>query len=110
MDDKAVKPKILVFSKLFWPEGGGAELATYLIIRDVLSKYFDVTVVSGTSKPAPDILRICRYIYWDMLRTRYKPMEWIKIFASTDYIKRLIEETGYYLLTFTHSNTSGDYL
>jgi len=88
-----VKPKILVFSKLFWPEGGGAELATYLIIRDVLSKYFDVTVVSGTSKPAPDILRICRYIYWDMLRTRYKPLEWIKIFVSMDYIKRLIEET-----------------
>jgi glycosyltransferase involved in cell wall biosynthesis len=93
MDDKAVKPKILVFSKLFWPEGGGAELATYLIVRDVLSKYFDVIVVSGTRKPAPDILRICRYIYWDILRAKYKPLEWIKIFASMDYIKRLIKES-----------------
>lgn len=87
-----MKPKILVLSKLFWPEGSGGELATYLVIRDILSKYFDVTVVSGTRKPAPDTLKICRYIHWYMLRTKYKPLEWIKIFANMDYVKRLIKE------------------
>ena len=30
--------KVLVVSKLFWPEGGGAELATYLAVKSVLSK------------------------------------------------------------------------
>ena len=42
-----MKPRVLVFSKLFWPEGEGAELATYLIVK-LLSRRFDVAVVSGT--------------------------------------------------------------
>ncbi|MGB9828204.1 MAG: glycosyltransferase family 4 protein [Thermosphaera sp.] len=87
-----MKPRLLVFSKLFWPEGGGAELATYIIARDILSKYFDVTVVSGTDKPDPGVSRICRYIYGGLLRERYKPLEWIEIFAGIDHVKRLIEE------------------
>jgi len=90
---KITKPKILVFSKLFWSEGGGAELATYLIIRDVLSKYFDVTVVSGTKTPEQDILGSIRYIYWNILETRYKPIEWIKLFANINWLKRLVEKT-----------------
>ena len=39
-------PRIAVFTK-FWREGS-AELAIYLIARDVLSRYFDVVVMSGT--------------------------------------------------------------
>ena len=88
-----MKPKILVFSKLFWPKGGGAELATYLIARDALSKYFDVTVVSGTKTPEQDILGSIRYIYWNILETRYKPTEWIKLFANINWLKRLVEKT-----------------
>jgi len=88
-----MRPKILVFSKLFWPEGGGAELATYLIVRDVLSKYFDVTVVSGTKTPEQDILGSMRYIYWNILETKYKPIEWIKLFANINWLKRLVEKT-----------------
>jgi len=26
----SVRPRLLVFSKFFWPEGGGTELAAYL--------------------------------------------------------------------------------
>jgi glycosyltransferase involved in cell wall biosynthesis len=88
---KAVKPRLLIFSKLFWPEGGGAELATYTIVGDILSKYFDVTVVSGTDKPGSGVSRICRYMYWGLLRAGYKPLEWIEIFANMDYVKKLIE-------------------
>jgi len=84
--------RVLVFTKLFWPEGGGAELATYLIVRDILSKYFDVVAVSGTEKPKDDILRCCRYIYWSVLKTRYKPVEWLKLLANTKTIRKLVKQ------------------
>jgi len=84
--------RVLVFTKLFWPEGGGAELATYLIVRDILSKYFDVIVISGTEKPKDDILRCCKYIYWSVLKTMYKPVEWLKLLANTKTIRKLVEQ------------------
>jgi glycosyltransferase involved in cell wall biosynthesis len=87
-----MKPRILAFVKLFWPEGGGAELATYLIFKDILSKYFDVTIVSGTRNPEPDILKHARYIHWNVLEARYKPIEWIKTFTCVGWIKNLVEK------------------
>jgi glycosyltransferase involved in cell wall biosynthesis len=87
-----MKPRILVFTKLFWPDGGGAELATYLIVKDILSKYFDVTIVSGTRNPEPDILKHARYIHWVALEARYKPIEWIKTFAGIGWVEKLVEE------------------
>mgnify|MGYP000495217941 CR=1 FL=1 len=86
------RQRVAVFTKFFWPEGGG-ELATYLIIRDILLKYFDVIIVSGTKKPKNDILSCCRYIYWSVLRTRYKPAEWLKLLANTKTIRKLVEQT-----------------
>jgi glycosyltransferase involved in cell wall biosynthesis len=87
-----MKPRILVLTKLFWPEGSGAELATYLIIKDVLSKYFDVAIVSGTRSPEPDILKHAKYIHWSALEARYKPIEWIKTFVSIGWVRNLVEE------------------
>jgi len=84
--------RVLVLVKLFWPEGGGAELATYLIVRDILSKYFDVIVMSGTEKPKDDILRCCKYIYWSVLKTMYKPVEWLKLLANAKTIRKLVEQ------------------
>jgi hypothetical protein len=80
-----MKPRILVFTKLFWPEGGGGELATYLIIRDILSKHFDVTIISGTRNPEPDILKHTRYVHWSTLEARYKSVELIKTFVSIGF-------------------------
>ena len=54
--------RITVITRYFWPEGGGAEHATYLIIRDVLSRVGDVTVISGTRRPA--IIRGVNYVFW----------------------------------------------
>jgi hypothetical protein len=68
-----MKPRILVLTKLFWPEGGDAELAIYLITRDILSKYFNVTIVSGNRNPEPDILKRTGYIHWSALEAEYKP-------------------------------------
>lgn len=70
-----MRSRVLAFSKLFWPEGGGAELATYLIVRDILSRHFDVTVVSGTEEPHPDVLSCCRYLRWYALKAGYKPLK-----------------------------------
>jgi glycosyltransferase involved in cell wall biosynthesis len=87
-----MKLRILVLTKLFWPEGGGAELATYLIIKDILSKHFDVTIVSGTRNPEPDIFKHAGYIHWDALEARYKPIEWVKTFVSIGWVRNLVEE------------------
>jgi hypothetical protein len=48
-----MRPKLLVLTRLFWPEGSGGELATYLFLRRYLGRYFDVVVVSGTKRLAP---------------------------------------------------------
>jgi len=87
------KPRITVFTKLFWPEGGGAELATYLTVKNILSKHFDIVIMTGTKKPKVDVLRCCRYIYWPILKTKYKPVEWLKIFANTKTIRKLVEQS-----------------
>jgi glycosyltransferase involved in cell wall biosynthesis len=91
VDAKALKPRILLFSKLFWPEGGGGELATYLIARSILSKHFDVTIVSGTRRPEPDVLKAARYVHWSALESKLKPVEWFKLVANAKHIRSLIE-------------------
>jgi len=100
-----MKPRILVLTKLFWPEGGGAELATYLIVKDILSKHFDVTIVSGTRSPEPDILKHARYIHWSALEARYKPIEWIKTFMGIGWVRNLVEGGRHCLHTFAHPHT-----
>lgn len=84
--------RIVIFSKLFWPEGGGAELATYTLVKEVLSKYFDITIVSGTKRPHRDILKCCRYIHWGVLESRYKPVEWLKLFLSNHILRKFVGE------------------
>jgi glycosyltransferase involved in cell wall biosynthesis len=91
VDVKALKPRILLFSKLFWPEGGGGELATYLIARSILSKHFNVTIVSGTRRPEPDVLKVARYVHWSTLESKLKPVEWFKLVVNTKHIRSLIE-------------------
>jgi glycosyltransferase involved in cell wall biosynthesis len=87
-----MKPRLLVLSKLFWPEGGGAELAIYLIVKDILSKYFNVVIVSNTRNPEPDILKHAKYVHWSALEAKYKPIEWIKVFTGIGWVKNLIKK------------------
>jgi glycosyltransferase involved in cell wall biosynthesis len=68
---------ILVVSELFWPEGGGAELATYLIL-DILAKHnFGITVVTGTKNPAK--IRGARYCVAPYLRGSNRIVKWVKM-------------------------------
>jgi glycosyltransferase involved in cell wall biosynthesis len=87
-----MKPRILVLTKFFWPEGSGGELATYLIVKNIFSKYFNIFVVSGTRKPQADILKLINYIHWSVLMTRYKPIEWLKLLTNAHWLKKLIKE------------------
>jgi glycosyltransferase involved in cell wall biosynthesis len=84
--------KVLVLTKLFWPEGGGAELATYLIVKEVLSKSFDVVVVSGTRRPKPDVLGAVDYVHWSALESKYKPMEWLRLLANARLFTKFVEK------------------
>jgi len=68
---------ILVVSELFWPEGGGAELATYLIL-DMLAKHnFDITVVTGTKNPAK--IRGVKYYITPYLRASNRIVRWVNM-------------------------------
>jgi glycosyltransferase involved in cell wall biosynthesis len=87
-----MRPKVLALTKFFWPEGGGAELATYLIVKEVLSKSFDVDVISGTRRPKPDVLEAVNYIYWSALKSKYKPAEWLRLLANTRQFIKLVEK------------------
>jgi hypothetical protein len=69
-----MRPKLLVLTRLFQPEGIGGELATYLFIRRYLGKHFDVVVVSGTERPAP-LGGCCRCVLRRALRSRFEPAE-----------------------------------
>ena len=99
------RPRILLLSKLFWPEGGGSELATYLILKDILSKHFNVTIVSGTKKPEVDVFRYTRHIYWGVLKAQFKPIEWLKALSSNSFLEKLIKQADI-IYTITHANTN----
>jgi len=56
--------KILVVSETFWPEGGGADLATYLkLLRDA---GFKITVLTGANNPI--LLKNVDYYYTKLLK------------------------------------------
>jgi len=68
---------ILVISEIFWPEGGGAELATHLIL-DILAKHnFDITVVTGTQSPAK--IRGVKYYITPYLRASNRIVRWVNM-------------------------------
>jgi len=87
-----MRPRLLVLSELFWPEGGGAELATYLIV-DLLRKFFVVTVVTGSVEPA--LLPGVRYVYEPLLSKRVKPLLWLNTLKliRTNRFERLLRES-----------------
>jgi len=84
-------PKILVLTRYFWPEGGGAELATYLVVKNVLGKWSEVTIVSGTAKPIPDVVRYARYVYSPLFKASAKLEVLVKILLRYHALEKLIE-------------------
>ena len=83
---------ILVVAERYWPDGGGGELATHLVVG-VLKKGFDVTVVTGTENPSrvPGV----EYVYEPLLSRREKPALWLSIprLASAQGFRGLLSES-----------------
>jgi glycosyltransferase involved in cell wall biosynthesis len=69
--------RILIFSELFYPQGGGAELATWLYSKLLAEKGFEITIVTKKfpNEPAAELLNdriaIFRIPMKMMLRSRY---------------------------------------
>ena len=86
------KPRILVVSERYWPEGSGGELATHLIIN-ILSREFKVTVITGSRDPyrTPHV----NYIYEPLLSKRKKPLLWFNTMrlVRRERFRKLVEES-----------------
>jgi glycosyltransferase involved in cell wall biosynthesis len=84
-------PHVLVISEKYWPEGGGAELATHRIIKYLSSRGFEITVLTGTPNPSP--LKNVKYVYEPLLRVPKKIQLWINclVFQTTRKFKKIVE-------------------
>jgi glycosyltransferase involved in cell wall biosynthesis len=82
---------ILTVSELFWPEGGGAELATYLTLQILAKHGFSVTVVTGTKNPAK--IPSVKYYITPMLKSVNRLTRWtlMEVLSTTAYFKQLLK-------------------
>jgi len=85
--------RVTIFSNFFWPEGGGADVATRAVAKTLLRERFRVVAVSGTAAPCYDGLRGLRYFHWRLFEQKPKPLEWVSLFANAGAIKRFIEQS-----------------
>jgi glycosyltransferase involved in cell wall biosynthesis len=83
---------ILVVSEVFYLEGGGAEKATYLILRYLVQHNFKITVVTGTKNPVkiPGV----KYYITSYLKPSNRPIRWMltRLLATNSYFIRLLKE------------------
>jgi len=83
---------ILVVSELFYPEGGGAEKATYLILKYLAERGFEITVLTSTKNPAkiPGI----RYYVTPLLQhtNRLTKLAYLKLLVKDPTFVRLLRE------------------
>jgi len=82
---------VVVFSETLWPDGGGAELATYLFVKHLVSQGYGVTVVSGRQMPA-----FCdgtKVVSDGALRAGSKTELWAKILSREDRLKGFIRDS-----------------
>jgi len=86
------KRKILVVSEIFWPEGGGAELATYLILRLLRDAGFEITVLTSTKNPSP--INGVKFYHTDLLKpgNRIERFLYTSILAQRPWFKKLLKQ------------------
>lgn len=90
--------KIIVFSELFYPHGGGAELATWLYSKLLVEKGFEVSIVTKRfpGEPLMEVLgnkmRIVRIPMRVTLGSRYDTLINIGILTNS-FIRNLIRES-----------------
>ncbi|MCI4407797.1 MAG: glycosyltransferase family 4 protein [Thermofilum sp.] len=84
-------PKVLTVSEIFWPEGGGAELATRLIVEQLSRTGYEVTVVTGTRKPEP--VPGVEFRYTPLLKASNRLVRWglMEALAQQRWFKELLK-------------------
>jgi len=86
-----VKPRILIITEQYWPEGTGGLLATHLI-TGLLKEFAEVTILTGTKNPAKysDV----QYLYTPLLSVRVKSILWTNLLRSNsrNWLEMLIEQ------------------
>jgi len=82
--------RLLVVTEFCWPEGGGAELATHLILQ-LIRDSLKITVVTSSQ----NLIRVegVEYIHEPLLAMRSKHLLWFNIFrlAQSRAFERLVE-------------------
>jgi glycosyltransferase involved in cell wall biosynthesis len=83
--------RILVISEKYWPEGGGAELATHRILEYLNSQGYEITVLTGT--PNPSSISGIKYVYEPLLRASRKIQLWMNCLTlkNTHKFRKLVE-------------------
>ncbi len=81
--------KIGVFTRYYWPDGGGAELATYLILK-YLSREHSVEVYTGTQRVRRR--SCCRIYYWELLSENYKPLIWVRLLGKLGFLRKILKK------------------
>jgi glycosyltransferase involved in cell wall biosynthesis len=80
--------KLLIISEKFWPEGGGAEFATFLI-SNILSHYFNVSILTGTLSSQVNDAQV---LYAPWLKTENKFTLWSTIIRNRGTIEKSIKK------------------
>lgn len=85
------KSKILVVSELLWPDGGGAEYATYLLLKLLRQLGFKIIVVTGTSNPK--VIPGIRYYYTPLLKNTNRVLRWtyIEMLTKKHWFLKLLD-------------------
>lgn len=83
--------KVLVVSEIFWPEGGGAELATYLVLKLLRDAGFKITVITGTSRPS--MIKDVKFYRTSLLGnwSRIKRLFYISLLSKRSWFVRLLQ-------------------
>jgi len=86
------RKKVLVVSEVYWPEGGGSEVATHSVLQ-YLKRYLDITVITGTTNA--EMPAGVKYIYEPLLRRKEKPLLWFNILqlTQTSRFQKLVNKT-----------------
>jgi glycosyltransferase involved in cell wall biosynthesis len=81
--------KILIVSEKSWPDGGGAEFATYLISK-ILAQNFDVTILTGSEDFST--INIAHNVYSPFLKANNKFMLWLRIIENRRLIEKIVRQ------------------
>jgi glycosyltransferase involved in cell wall biosynthesis len=97
IEELVLRMRLLVLSKLFYPHGGGAELATWLYSKLLAEKGLEITVITQQFPGEPSAEMLLRRIAvfrmpMKVIGSRYDTLANIGIFAKS-FVRKLIAKS-----------------